>query len=268
MTDFILNNEAKLRMGVFLFILLSMMFLEAVLPRKARTQARPVRWSSNLLLVVIDSLTVRILFPIVAVGVATMAAAKGWGVFNIIHVPNWLSVITTIIILDMMIYWQHVVSHKWSWLWRFHKVHHTDRDIDVTTALRFHPIEIVLSMGFKMVLIALIGAPVIAVIIFEIILNGSAMFNHANLRLPPRVDMGLRRFIVTPDMHRIHHSTIEPETNSNYGFSTSLWDRIFGSYTVNPSLGHDKMTIGLEEHQTTAPANLFWALTLPFKRKL
>ncbi len=267
MTDYIINNETALRMGVFITILIAMMVLEAVLPRKTRVQGRGARWASNLLLGVIDSLAVRLLFPIIAVGVAASAASKGWGLLNIINLPVWLSIILGIILLDMMIYWQHVISHKWPILWRFHKVHHTDRDIDVTTALRFHPIEIVLSMGFKMGIIVLLGAPIIAVVIFEIVLNGCAMFNHANLRLPRAIDKALRLFMVTPDMHRVHHSTIEPETNSNYGFSTSIWDRIFGSYTAQPAQGHDGMTIGLQEHQTPAPANLFWALTLPFRRK-
>ncbi len=267
MTDFITDNEGMLRMGVFISILLLMMAAETMLPRKARVQKRTKRWISNMLLVVMDSLVVRLLFPIAAVGMASFAAAKGWGLLNLINLPNWLTILAAVIILDMMIYWQHVISHKWKPLWALHKVHHTDRDIDVTTALRFHPIEIILSMAFKMVLVLALGAPVIAVIIFEILLNGCAMFNHSNLRLPRAIDKGLRVFLVTPDMHRIHHSTVERETNSNYGFSTSLWDRLFQSYIPQPKAGHDDMVIGLEEHQTSSPANLLWALVLPFKRK-
>jgi len=235
MIDYITNNEAALRMSVFIGILLLMMFVEALLPRKARVQKRARRWASNLLLVVIDSVVVRFLLPIVAVGVASYAAAKGWGLLNLIALPDWLAIIAAIIILDMMIYWQHVLSHKWAPLWALHKVHH--------------------------------GAPVIAVIIFEIILNGCAMFNHSNVRFPRRFDKVLRAVMVTPDMHRVHHSIIERETNSNYGFSTSLWDRIFRSYIPQPSQGHNDMVIGLEEHQDASPANLLWALILPFKRK-
>jgi len=267
MIDYITNNEAALRMSVFIGILLLMMFVEALLPRKARVQKRARRWASNLLLVVIDSVVVRFLLPIVAVGVASYAAAKGWGLLNLIALPDWLAIIAAIIILDMMIYWQHVLSHKWAPLWALHKVHHSDRDIDVTTALRFHPAEIILSMLFKMALVLALGAPVIAVIIFEIILNGCAMFNHSNVRFPRRFDKVLRAVMVTPDMHRVHHSIIERETNSNYGFSTSLWDRIFRSYIPQPSQGHNDMVIGLEEHQDASPANLLWALILPFKRK-
>jgi len=267
MTDFISQNEASLRMGVFVVILLLMMAAETLMPRKARVQRRGLRWLSNMGLVVIDSLIVRLVFPIVAVGVASYAAAQGWGLLNIIALPDWAAVLIAIIILDMMIYWQHVISHKWAPLWALHKVHHSDRDIDVTTALRFHPAEIILSMVFKMALVLTLGAPVIAVIIFEIILNGCAMFNHSNVRVPPAFDKALRAVMVTPDMHRVHHSIIERETNSNYGFSTSLWDRIFKSYIPQPKDGHDDMTIGLSEYQDKSPANLLWALLLPFKRK-
>ena len=268
MSDFILTHETSLRLGVFASVLLIMMLAESLLPRKERVMGRGRRWTSNLLLIVIDSLFVRLLFPIVAVGFAAFAAAKGWGFFNIADLPIWLEVTLAIIILDMMIYWQHVASHHIPFLWAMHKVHHADRDIDVTTGSRFHPIEIGLSMLFKMGLVILLGAPVIAVIIFEIILNGCAMFNHSNVKLADRLDRVLRRFIVTPDMHRVHHSIIEAETNSNYGFSLSLWDRIFKSYTAQPSQGHDGMVIGLAEHQTSGPASLTWSLLLPFGKGL
>jgi len=265
--DFITQNEASMRMGVFITILAIMMAAEALMPRKARVQRRGGRWASNMLLVVIDSLVVRLLFPIAAVGAASYAAAQGWGLLNLIALPAWLSVLAAIIILDMMIYWQHVISHKWAPLWALHKVHHSDRDIDVTTALRFHPLEIVLSMGFKMALVLALGAPVMAVIVFEIILNGCAMFNHSNVRFGRGFDKALRAVMVTPDMHRVHHSIIERETNSNYGFSTSLWDRLFKSYIPQPAKGHDEMIIGLENYQDKSPANLLWVLWLPFKGK-
>ncbi len=265
MTDFIITNENALRMGVFLFILLLMMGLEAVFPRKKRALPRGHRWLSNLGLVFIDGLFVRLIFPVIAVGIAAKAAHESWGLFNIVDLPFWLEVTLSIIILDMMIYWQHVASHHIPFLWRLHKVHHADRDIDVTTGSRFHPIEIGLSMAYKMGLVVLLGAPVLAVIIFELILNACAMFNHSNVRLPLGLDRVVRRILVTPDMHRVHHSTIVRETNSNYGFSLSIWDRLFGSYTAQPELGHDDMVIGLEEYQTSGPASISWSLALPFK---
>jgi len=265
MTDFILNNETSLRLGAFLSILLFMMAAEALFPRKQRALGRGRRWLSNLLLIIIDGLFVRIIFPIVAVGAAAFAAKNGWGLFNITHWPIWLEITLVIIILDAAIYWQHVAFHRVPLFWTFHKVHHVDRDIDVTTGSRFHPLEIGASLIYKMALVILLGMPVLAVIIFEVILNVCAMFNHSNVKLPIGFDRVLRRFIVTPDMHRVHHSTIMDETNSNSGFSLSLWDRIFGSYTAQPKEGHDGMTIGLEEHQTQGPASLSWSLMLPFK---
>lgn len=268
MTDFILTHEDSLRLGVFISILILMMAAEALFPRKERVMGRARRWTSNLLLIVIDGLFVRLLFPIVAVGVAVIAAERNWGLFNIVDLPIWLEITLAIIILDMMIYWQHVASHHIPFLWAMHKVHHADRDIDVTTGSRFHPIEIILSMLYKMALVIILGAPVLAVIIFEIILNGCAMFNHSNVKLPLGFDRVLRRFIVTPDMHRVHHSAIVPETNSNYGFSLSLWDRVFGSYLAQPSKGHDGMVIGLDEYQGAGPSSLTWSLLLPLGKGL
>ena len=265
MSDFILSHEASLRLGVFASILLIMMAAEALFPRKKRALPRAHRWTSNLLLIIIDGLFVRLLFPIVAVGVAAVSVQKGWGLFNLVDLPIWLEITLAILVLDMMIYWQHVASHHIPFLWALHKVHHADRDIDVTTGSRFHPIEIGLSMLYKMALVVLLGAPAIAVIIFEIILNACAMFNHSNVKFPLGFDRMLRRFIVTPDMHRVHHSTIVAETNSNYGFSLSLWDRLFRSYTAQPSQGHDGMIIGLKEYQNPGPASMSWSLALPFK---
>lgn len=265
MTDFLLTHEANLRLGVFISILLIMMSAEALFPRKRRVMGRAHRWTSNLLLIVIDGLFVRLLFPIVAVGVAALSVQKGWGLFNLVDLPIWLEITIAIILLDLFIYWQHVASHHIPFLWALHKVHHADRDIDVTTGSRFHPIEIGLSMIYKMALVMLLGAPVLAVIIFEIILNGCAMFNHSNVKLPLRLDRVLRRLIVTPDMHRVHHSTRPAETNSNYGFSLSLWDHLFRSYTAQPAKGHEDMIIGLDDYQNPGPASLFWSLTLPFK---
>ena len=265
MTDLIITHEPYLRFGVFVSVLFLMIIAETVLPKKARTLPRAHRWLTNFLFVAVDTIFVRLLFPIVAVGVAIIATEENWGLFNLTALPIWIEVFLAIIVLDMMIYWQHVASHHIPVLWRMHKVHHADRDIDVTTGSRFHPIEIGLSMGYKMLLVVLLGPPVLAVILFEIILNGCAMFNHSNIKLPVKADRVLRWFIVTPDMHRIHHSTKMTETNSNFGFSLSLWDRLFGSYIQEPEKGHDGMKIGLSEYQDKAPASLIWSLVLPFK---
>ena len=265
MVDFILAYEANLRLGIFLGLTILFMSLEALFARKTRTMPRSERWITNLSMVIIDTIFIRLLFPIAAVGVAVIAAQKGWGIFNLTDWPFWLEIILAMIVLDMMIYWQHVAFHHIPFLWQFHKVHHVDRDIDVTTATRFHPIEIAISLIYKMAVVLCLGPSVIAVIAFEILLNGCALFNHANLRLPRTFDAALRYIIVTPDMHRVHHSVLHQETNSNYGFCLSLWDRLFKSYTHAPQTGHDAMTIGLAEHQTKQPNNLLWSLALPLK---
>jgi len=204
-----------------------------------------------------------LLFPIIAVGAALWAQTQGWGFLNLTALPIWASVLLAVIILDMMIYWQHVAFHRIPVLWRLHKIHHADRDLDASSGLRFHPIEIVISMVYKMAVVVALGAPVIAVIIFEILLNACAIFNHANLRLPRWLERPLRQVIVTPSLHRIHHSVIERETNTNFGFSVIWWDKIFGSYTDKPE---GKLTLGLSEYQTDAPSNLVWSLIAPFKR--
>ena len=268
LNSWITQNEGPFRLTIFIGLLLGLIILESLLPRKQRTQSRPRRWTTNILMVVVDSLILRLVFPIIAVGTAIWASAKGWGIFNLWDGPIWAELILAVIILDGLIYIQHVLSHRIPILWALHKVHHTDRDLDVTSALRFHPIEILFSMAYKMLMVVLLGPSAAAVIIFEVLLNGSAMFNHANLRLPLWLDKALRTLIVTPDMHRVHHSVIESETNSNYGFCLSLWDRIGRTYTPQPQEGHDGMTLGLTEHQDGGPASLSWSLALPFARFL
>lgn len=267
MPEFIITYEAALRGGIFVAVLAAMLLLEWALPRTVRALPSRRRRVSNFALVVIDTVFVRLLFPVAAAGMALIAAQNGWGLLNAVAVPPGAAFFIALIVLDMMIYWQHVASHKFSWLWALHKVHHADRDIDVTTGFRFHPVEIALSMAFKMAVIIALGAPVAAVIVFEIILNGCAMFNHSNIRLTPKLDRILRKFIVTPDMHRVHHSVIDREAGSNYGFSISIWDRLFRSYIAQPKHGHDGMTIGLKDHQTDAPAGLLWSLLLPFSAR-
>ena len=201
--------------------------------------------------------------PALAVGAALDAEAQGWGLFNALSLPGWIEILLAILLLDFAIWLQHLVTHKIPLLWRLHRVHHADRDMDVTTAIRFHPIEIGLSMLLKLGVVYVSGAPVPAVILFEILLNGTAMFNHANLRLPRTLDRMIRTILVTPDMHRVHHSVHRHEHDSNYGFALSVWDRLFGTYVAQPSEGHDAMTVGLR-WQDDRPARLGWSLKLPF----
>lgn len=258
-------SEGAIRLTVFASVFALMAFAEAMFPRKDRTQKRSSRWVTNWALVILDTVALRIFVPVLAVGTAVYAEAKGWGLFSFTDLPTWLEIALAILLLDMAVYAQHVASHKIPILWRFHKVHHVDRDIDVTTGARFHPIEILLSMAYKLACVLLIGPAAIAVFLFEVILNASAMFNHSNVKLPLGFDRVLRTLIVTPDMHRVHHSIIQRETDSNYGFFLSIWDRLFRTYIAQPELGHDDVVIGLEEHQSDQPSSLLWSLLLPFK---
>ncbi len=244
-----MENEALIRLSAFLGLFLLFTGIETLLPRKQRVLSRKARWSTNFAIIVIDALTTRamaVFLPLLAVGAAMDAAANGWGLMNWLALPGWLAVLLAVLILDFAIWFQHMVFHKVPLLWRLHRVHHADRDIDVSTALRFHPIEIAASMLIKIGVVYLIGAPALGVMLFEVILNGSAMFNHANMRLPLAVDRVLRRVLVTPDMHRVHHSVHRHEADSNYGFCLSIWDRWFGTYTDQPQDGHDEMMIGLQ----------------------
>ncbi|MBV6656275.1 MAG: sterol desaturase family protein [Devosiaceae bacterium] len=258
-------SEATVRLMAFVGIFASMALFEQLLPRRERYPARGRRWLTNWGMLIVDSIVLRVIFPAAAVGVALWAEAAGFGLFNVISVPPILAALVVIVVLDFAVWLEHVVSHHWPWLWRIHKVHHADVDLDVTSALRFHPIEILVSMVWKGAVVALLGAPAVAVLIFEIILNGMAMFNHSNVKLPLWLDRLLRPFVVTPDMHRIHHSIIERETNTNYGFNLSVWDRLFGVYTADPQAGQAGMIIGLAEHQNPQPTGLVWSLLLPFR---
>ena len=260
-------DQGFIRLLVFACVLLLMASAEALWPRKERALARPNRWFGNLTLSVLNTIVLKLLGPITAVAVAEYALVNGYGLLGTLStiLPFWLQVLIGFIILDLLIYFQHVLSHKIPLLWRFHKVHHADRDIDVTTGIRFHPIEALFSMVYKCAFILILGPIPIAVFLFEVILNGSAMFNHANVRLPKKLDRALRLVIVTPDSHRVHHSTLVQETDNNYGFFLSFWDRLFQTYTAQPKLGHNNMKIGLSEFQTQSPASLLWSLRLPFK---
>lgn len=237
---------------------------EAIFPRRQRLMPRFKRWRTNILIILLDSAALRLMGPIAALAAASYAMQHHIGLFNWTDWPIWLEFILALILLDLAIYGQHIATHKIPLLWALHKVHHMDRDFDVTTAIRFHPVEIILSMLYKSVLVLLLGPSLLAVFVFALLLNLCAMFNHSNLRLPDWLDKRLRLFLVTPDMHRVHHSTVPQETNSNYGFSIAMWDRIFGTYAAQPAAGHDDMTIGLAEYQTESPADLWWSLKIPF----
>jgi sterol desaturase/sphingolipid hydroxylase (fatty acid hydroxylase superfamily) len=250
MTDLILANEPLIRMAFFLGILLAMALWEVVAPRRRREIPRLIRWSNNLGVVVIDTLLVRLTFPIVAVGLALVAQERGWGLFNVFDVPAWVAFVVSILALDLAIYLQHVMFHAVPALWRLHRMHHADLEFDVTTGLRFHPVEILLSMGIKLAVVAAFGPPAIAVLVFEVLLNATAMFNHSNIRIPTAIDHVLRLVVVTPDMHRVHHSIHPSETNSNFGFNLPWWDRLLGTYRPQPRDGHEAMTIGIEQFRT------------------
>ncbi len=264
MTEFILAQEAGIRLTFFLTILAAMMAWEFAAPRRTLSERRTVRWSSNLGLVVVNGLLLRLAFPVAAVGTAAVAAELSWGLFNVVKAPSWLAIVLSVILLDLAIYAQHVVFHKVPPLWRLHRMHHSDVDIDATTGIRFHPVEIALSMAIKMAMILILGAPAVAVVIFEVLLNATAMFNHGNVKLPQALDRALRLVIVTPDFHRVHHSVHRDETDSNYGFNLSIWDRLFRTYRPQPRDGHQAMTIGLDIFRAPRQRHLDKLLIQPF----
>ena len=261
----IIDHEPAIRMAVFFGILIGMAALEITAPRRRVEIPRLVRWSNNLGLVVLDALLVRFVFPVVAVGLAVIAQKNGWGLLNQFSMPIWIATILAVLALDFAIYLQHVLFHAVPALWRLHRVHHSDLEFDVTTGVRFHPFEILISMAIKLLLVLALGPSAIAVLIFEILLNGTSLFNHSNIRLPSRIDAALRLFIVTPDMHRVHHSILPSETNSNFGFSLPWWDRILGTYLSQPSAGHTDMTIGIEQFRTRRDMWLDRLLFQPFR---
>lgn len=260
-----MEYEAQIRLGSFLTIFAVMAIWELAAARRRLLQVKAKRWASNLGIVVMNGLLVRWLIP---AGAAGAAASYDWGLLHRIELGFWPEVVVAIVLLDLAIYLQHIIVHKVPLFWRFHRVHHADRDIDVTTGLRFHPVEILFSMLLKIGVVVLIGAPVLAVIFFEVILNGMAMFNHSNVRLPKWLDSLLRVVVVTPDFHRVHHSIIRYETDSNYGFNLSLWDRLFRTYRPQPEKGHAGMQIGLAEYQHSPTWKIGWMLRLPFKAKM
>ncbi|MGB8528845.1 MAG: sterol desaturase family protein, partial [Rhodoplanes sp.] len=231
--------EVPIRLAVFGGVFALMAIWELLRPRREQAIPRARRWPGNIGVVAIDTLLVRVLFPMTAVGLALTAEARGWGLFNALGLPAWIAVVGSVLILDLAIYLQHVLFHAVPGLWRLHRMHHADLEFDVTTGARFHPIEIVLSMTIKLAVVAALGAPALAVLIFEVLLNATAMFNHSNVRLPEGIDRVLRWLVVTPDMHRVHHSIVVRETNSNFGFNLPWWDRLFGTYRAQPAAGHE-----------------------------
>jgi sterol desaturase/sphingolipid hydroxylase (fatty acid hydroxylase superfamily) len=263
-----MEAEATIRLSVFLGLFILMAGLETLAPRRRRALPRMRRWFTNWSIQIVDALALRafaIFAPLLAVGVALDAQSSGVGLFNTVGLPLWLEFILAVLILDFAIWLQHLLTHKIPVLWRLHRVHHADRDMDVTTAIRFHPVEILLSMALKIGLVYLIGPAAWAVVVFEVILNGTALFNHANFNLPRPVDAVLRRVLVTPDMHRVHHSVHRSEHDSNYGFALSIWDRLFRTYRAQPEGGHEDMTVGLQ-WQDDRSARLGWSLWLPFSK--
>lgn len=261
-------SETIIRFGIFAAILLTFAFAEVLTPRRRLQWPKGRRWATNFAIAAMATLVVRLMgalaIPLVAVASAVYAEEHGWGLFNNVGWPAWLEFAVALVILDLAIWLQHYASHKVPLFWRIHRVHHADVDIDVSTAIRFHPIEIALSMLWKILLVLCFGFSAIAVIAFEVILNGCAVFNHANIALPSQIDRTLRAVIVTPDMHRVHHSVLRREHDSNFGFNLSVWDRLFGTYTAQPERGHEAMTIGLEDYQSPRPTRFLWSLALPF----
>ncbi len=264
MNLFLQNYEPLIRVAAF-FGLFALLYLwEARAPRRSLGKAKGQRWWTNIGMLVIASILVRFVFPTAAAGIALIGEEQQWGVLHMVGLPPLIHILAALLILDLSLYLQHVMFHTLPLLWRFHRVHHADTDTDISTGLRFHPIEILLSMLIKFLTIAALGAPFVAVVIFEVVLNATSMFDHSNIKIPVRIERRLRWFIVTPDMHRIHHSTRPRETNSNFSFNISLWDRLFGTYTQEPSGGQEGMTLGLKEFRHPKWQTLRWVLYMPF----
>jgi sterol desaturase/sphingolipid hydroxylase (fatty acid hydroxylase superfamily) len=260
-----LTHEAAIRLSAFITVFTAMALGEAVAPRRSRSYSRLRRWPSNLAIVALNTAFVRILLPATAVSLALAGERRGWGLLNNLPVPAWMAVVASVVLLDVAIYLQHVMFHAVPALWRVHRMHHADLDFDVTTGARFHPIEIVLSMLIKFGVVVALGAPALGVLVFEVLLNATSMFNHGNVRLPVELDRRLRRLLVTPDMHRVHHSIVVNETNSNFGFNLPWWDRLLGTYRDQPAAGHQGMTIGIEQFRAARELWLDRMLLQPFR---
>lgn len=259
-----MTTEDLIRVGSYLGVLGIMAGWELLAPRRPLTASKLCRWGGNLTVVMLNTVIARLVFAGGVVAMAAVAQERQWGLLNWIEGPAWLEIGLAVLALDFIIYWQHQVFHAVPILWRFHMMHHSDLDLDVTSGVRFHPIEIVISMLVKAAAVLTLGVAPLAVVIFEVVLNGTSLFNHSNVNIPLSLDRILRWFVVTPDMHRIHHSSAPRETNSNYGFSLPWWDRLFGTYRAEPALGQLGMTIGLEHLGPPVCLNLFRMLRFPF----
>jgi sterol desaturase/sphingolipid hydroxylase (fatty acid hydroxylase superfamily) len=261
---YLIAHEALIRVGFFAVIFSFVAIAETIFPRRILLTSKPRRWASNLLMQLVDVAILRFILPVFPVGIAFICSARGWGVLNYLQLSATPALIIGILALDLTIYIQHMMFHLTPLFWRAHMVHHTDRDIDVTTGVRFHPVEIIISLVIKLAVVAFIGVPPLAVLIFEILLNGTTMFNHGNLHIGFAADRIIRMILVTPDMHRVHHSVIRQETNSNYGFNFSFWDRLFGTYRAQPAAGHDDMKIGLNGYHDERSLRILPMLMMPF----
>jgi sterol desaturase/sphingolipid hydroxylase (fatty acid hydroxylase superfamily) len=264
-TDVLLAHEPVIRLGAFAAIFALMASWELWAPRRRQAIGRLRRWPGNLGIVALDTLLLRFVFPVAAVGVALRAETHGWGLFQAMQAPAWVATVASVVLLDLAIYLQHVLFHAVPVLWRLHRMHHADLEFDVTTGVRFHPFEILLSMAIKIGVVAALGAPAAAVLIFEVLLNATSMFNHGNVRLPERIDRALRWILITPDMHRVHHSAVPRETNSNFGFNLPWWDRLFATYRAEPAAGYEEMTIGIEQFRDPRELRLDRMLLQPFR---
>jgi sterol desaturase/sphingolipid hydroxylase (fatty acid hydroxylase superfamily) len=268
-TGFHLNfsqYEVILRTGCFLVIFAVIAIAEIIAPRRPPTLKRSLRWFGNLSIQLVNGILPRLLFPILPVGLAVLWARNGWGLLNVVPIPGAAAIILTLVALDLLVYAQHVLFHRVRPFWRLHRMHHTDMELDLTSALRFHPLEIIVSLLLKMAAVALLGPPAVAVFLFEVLLNGMAMFNHGNLRIPALPDRLLRGIAVTPDMHRVHHSVLPRELNRNFGFCLSLWDRLFGTYQAQPEAGHEGMTIGLTGFRDPRYARFWKMIMIPLEK--
>lgn len=268
MKELFFEYESYIRLGSFLGIFALLTIWEISSPKRELLHLRRFRWFSNIGLIVISSVLVRFILPTAAVGVALHAEQDNLGFLNHFDIPFVVHFLLAFVLMDLAIYFQHVMFHALPMFWRFHRVHHSDLDCDITTGLRFHPFEMVISIIFKFIVIISIGAPVLAVVIFEIILNAASMFTHSNIKMHRSIETFVRWFMVTPDMHRVHHSMVENETNSNFGFFISVWDRLFGTYISQPVNGHEKMEIGLSFFREPKWQNLRWLIYLPFVTRI
>lgn len=265
MEAFLLQYEPWMRLGAFAFVLAGMALWEVLAPRRETAYSRRLRWTGNLGVAVFNTVVMRIVLPVTAIGLAHVAHERGWGLLNQFDLPSVLAVAAGVVLLDLVIYGQHVLFHTVPALWRLHRMHHSDLHFDVTTGIRFHPIEIVISAGIKLGAVVVLGPAAVAVLLFEVLLNASSMFNHGNVRLPGRLDRLLRWVLVTPDMHRVHHSVRYEESSSNFGFNLPWWDRLFGTYRAAPRDGHEGMTIGVNAFRSARELRLAAMLVQPFR---